>query len=181
MLIIFRSLHHNPYEIIMGQFIWFYPCDGVDAISVTANPEGFTTQNRVGQLLGYTQDEMVVAANECNLRFEIAILNKSTPSLLLVPQTRGKKDSSFLVQDLVSACNKLDVKNLHFTHYGFIQNKLSESEFIEIFTFMMNPLTQNTLRSIIWDIDVRAKSDLKSIYQNLSNQLPRSHEKAIWL
>ncbi len=38
MKIIFRLIPHDPMEIIMGHFIWFHPCAGVDAISVTANP-----------------------------------------------------------------------------------------------------------------------------------------------
>ena len=181
MQIIFKSIQHNPQEIIMGQYIWFYPCDGVDAISVTANSEGFTAQNRVGQFLEYTQDDMVTAANICNSKYEIAVLNKRFTTFFLVPQTRGQKDSILLIQDLVNACNALEIKTLHFTHYGFVQKKLPENEIIEIFKLILNPKTHTTLESIVWDIDLRAKNTLKIIYKDFITQLTYTKNKIIWL
>ena len=150
-------------EIIMGHFIWFHPCEDVDAISVTANPEGFTTQNSVGHSLGYDQEVMVDAAKACNDKYEIAILKKSTPPLLLVPQTYGRKDSLFLINDLIAACKHLKVKRLHFTHFGFIQKELPKSEVEQILKFMLNPPTQISLDTVIWDIDTRAVQDLQTI------------------
>lgn len=158
-------------EIIMGHFIWFHPCEDVDAISVTANPEGFTTQNRVGYLLGYDQEVMVDAAKACNDKYEIAILNKSSPPLLLVPQTYGRKDSLFLINDLMAACNHLKVKRLHFTHFGFIQKELPKCEVEKILQVMHDPHIQSTIETVIWDIDTRAVHDLQTISEamGLSN------------
>jgi hypothetical protein len=163
MKITFRPIKHDPMEIIMGQFIWFHPCEDIDAISVTANPEGFTTQNRVGQLLGYDQKVMTDAAKASNDKYEIAILNKSTPPLLLVPQTYGRKDSLFLISDLMAACNQLMVKRLHFTHFGFIQNVLPKNEVKQILSFMLHPFMQTSVDTVIWDIDTRVASDLQVI------------------
>jgi hypothetical protein len=154
-------------EIIMGQFIWFHPCEDVDAISVTANPEGFTTQNRVGQLLGYDQEVMIDAAKACNDKYEIAILNKSTPPLLLVPQTYGKKDSLFLIADLMATCNHLKLKKLHFTHYGFIQKELPKSEVEQILRVMLDPHIQSTIETVVWDVDSRVKDALQTIVSEL--------------
>ena len=161
MKIIFRPIPHNPTEIIMGQFIWFHPCEDADAISVTANPEGFTTQNSVRHLLGYDQEVMVDAAKASNDKYEIAILNKSTPPLLLVPQTYGKKDSLFLINDLIAACNHLKVKKLHFTHFGFIQKKLPKNEVKEILRVMLDPHIQSTIEIVIWDVDSRVEGEFK--------------------
>ena len=154
-------------EILMGQFIWFHPCEDMDAISVTANPEGFTTQNSVGQLLGYDQKVMVDAANESNDKYEIAILNKSTPPLLLVPQTYGRKDSLFLINDLIAACNHLRVKRLHFTHFGFIQKELPKSEVEKILQIMLDPHIQSTIETVVWDVDSRVKGALQTIVSDL--------------
>jgi len=151
----------------MGQFIWFHPCEDMDAISVTANPEGFTTQNSVGQLLGYDQKVMVDAANESNDKYEIAILNKSTPPLLLVPQTYGRKDSLFLINDLIAACNLLKVKRLHFTHFGFIQNELPKIEVEQILRVMLDPHIQSTIETVVWDVDSRVKDALQTIISDL--------------
>jgi hypothetical protein len=171
MKINFRPIKHGPMEIIMGHFIWFHPCEDVDAISVTANPEGFTTQNRVGHLLGYDHEAMVAAAKACNDKYEIAILNRSTPPLLLVPQTYGRKDSLFLINDLMAACNHLKVKRLHFTHFGFIQKELPKSEVEKILQVMHDPHIQSTIETVIWDIDTRAVHDLQTISEamGLSN------------
>jgi hypothetical protein len=168
MKIIFRPIPHNPTEIIMGQFIWFHPCEDADAISVTANPEGFTTQNRVGQLLGYDQEVMIDAAKACNDKYEIAILNKSTPPLLLVPQTYGKKDSLFLINDLIAACNHLKVKRLHFTHFGFIQKELPKSEVEQILRVILDSHIQSTIETVIWDVDSRVKDALQTIVADLA-------------
>jgi len=155
-------------EIIMGQFIWFHPVANMDAISVTANPDGFTTQSRVGQLLGYDQEVMVDAAKVCNDKYEIAILNKSTPPLLLVPQTYGRKDSLFLINDLIAACKHLKVKRLHFTHFGFIQKELPKNEVVQILQVMTDPYIQSTIETIMWDIDSRVKDALETIVSDLN-------------
>jgi hypothetical protein len=167
MKIIFRPIPHNPMEILMGQFIWFHPCEDVDAISVTANPEGFTTQNRVGQLLGYDQKAMIDAAKASNDKYEIAILNKSKPPLLLVPQTYGEKNSLFLINDLIAACNHLKVKKLHFTHFGFIQNKLPKNEVEQILRIMLDPNIQSTIKTVVWDVDSRVQDELQTIVSDL--------------
>lgn len=167
MKIIFRTIPHNPIEILMGQFNWFHPCEDIDAISVTANPEGFTTQNRVGQLLGYDQKAMIDAAKESNDKYEIAILNKSKPPLLLIPQTYGKKDSLFLINDLIAACNHLKVKKLHFTHFGFIQKELPKNEVEQILRVMFNSQIQSTIETVVWDVDSRVKDALQIIVSSL--------------
>ena len=135
---------------------------------MTANPEGFTTQNRVGQLLGYDQEVMIDAAKACNDKYEIAILNKSTPPLLLVPQTYGKKDSLFLINDLIAACNHLKVKRLHFTHFGFIQKELPKSEVEQILRVILDSHIQSTIETVIWDVDSRVKDALQTIVADLA-------------
>ena len=134
---------------------------------MTANPEGFTTQNRVGQLLGYDQELMVDAAKACNDKYEIAILNKSTPPLLLVPQTYGKKDSLFLIHDLIAGCNHLRVKKLHFTHFGFIQSHDATKDFVRILEIFLNPLIELSLRELIWEIDIRGLKALEDAYHEV--------------
>ena len=167
MEIIYRPIRHDPMEIIMGQFIWFHPVANMDAISVTANPDGFTTQSRVGQLLGYDQEVMVDAAKACNDKYEITILNKNTPPLLLVPQTYGRKDSLFLINDLIAACNHLKVKKLHFTHFGFIQKELPKNEVEQILRVMLDPHIHTTVETVVWDVDSRVKDELQTIVSDL--------------
>jgi hypothetical protein len=111
---------------------------------------------------------MVDAAKACNDKYEIAILNKSIPPLLLVPQTYGKKDSLFLINDLMAACNHLRVKRLHFTHFGFIQKELPRSEVEQILQVMHDPHMQSTIETVVWDVDSRVKEALKFIVAELA-------------
>lgn len=79
MEIIYRPIRHDPMEIIMGQFIWFHPVANMDTISVTANPDGFTTQSRVGQLLGYDQEVMVMQPKYAMTNMKLRFLTKVPP------------------------------------------------------------------------------------------------------
>jgi hypothetical protein len=57
------------------------------------------------------------------------------------------------------------LKNLHFTHYRFVQNKLPKDEIYEILSVMMSPLLNSTLEKVIWDIDVRQEDNMETMYQ----------------
>ncbi len=181
MNLVIRPIKRNPQEILMGQYIWFYPCDGMEAVSVTANSEGFATQKRVGDFLGFTHHAMVSAANMCNTRYEVTILNKSNPYLLLVPQTKGQKDCRFLIQDLMNACNALKIKTLHFTHYGFVQNGLPEKEVQEIFNLILDSSNNKNLDLMIWDIDLREIDCLKTICKKVKLKIPHLSNRVIWI
>jgi uncharacterized protein YfeS len=55
-------------------------------------------------------------------------------------------------------------ETLHFTHYGFIQNKLPSEEIEKILEVMLNPLTRSTLKQVIWDIDVRQDANMEYLH-----------------
>lgn len=152
----------------MGQFIWFYPYNSADAISVSANPIGFTTQNRVGDYLGYSIDEMLSSANLCNERDDIFLLDKKKPYLMLVPKTRGQRNVSLLIQKLILDCNQYEIKNLHFTHYGFVQKKLPELEVQQILGELELAQQKSRIESLIWDIDSRSADQFRAILSKFS-------------
>lgn len=167
MQIFFRPIKHDPIEILMGQFIWFHPHGAVDAISVTANANGFTTHNRVWEFLGFPEEDMISAANFCNEKNDIFLLGNKKPYLLLVPQTHGQKNSSFLIKKLILICNVHSIKSLHFTHYGFIQKRLPELEVQHILNELIEPKNNVNIDLLIWDIDSRAVDTMQTLTKNL--------------
>lgn len=165
MNITFRPIQHTFDEVIMGQAIWFRPINGVDAISATANAGGFTPLTSIARAYEWQQETIQEASNQCNEKGEVAILNILQPTLFLVPKTRGQSNTLFYVTDLLKAINHMKVKTLHFTHYGFIQDKLPSEEIEKILEVVMNPLTHSTLKQVIWDIDVRQDFNMRYLHK----------------
>jgi len=167
MEILFRPIQHDPMEIIMGQAIWFSPINGIDGISATANTEGFTPLTSIANAYDWDRNLINQASQQCNLKQEIAIVKQVMPMLFLVPKTKGDSNTEFLIEDLIHALNEMRIENLHFTHYSFIQNKLPKNEINQIFqTFEKN--IQNSLKKLIWDIDIRHKESF--IKLNISSK-----------
>ncbi len=152
----------------MGHKLGFDPIPGVEAISATANTRGFTPLTAIARMYGWSSNLIEAAAAECNRRRETAILDRLDPCLLLVPKTRGiwdwHRQAEFLATDLLQAVNHLGIKSLHFTHYGFVQEKLLSFEVERVFSLILNPLLTTTLEDMIWDIDSRAIDQFESIF-----------------
>jgi hypothetical protein len=159
MEILFRPIQHDSMEVIMGQVIWFTPINGIDGISATANTEGFTPLSSITTAYNWDRNLIRQATQKCNAKSQIVIVEQVKPTLFLVPKTKGNSDTEFLIKDLISAINEMQIENLHFTHYSFIQNKLPKNEINQIFqTFEKN--IQNSLKKVIWDVDRRHKESL---------------------
>ena len=62
----------------------------------------------------------------------------------------------------------MQIENLHFTHYGFIQNKLPETEVKKILMALNSSITKTTIKKITLDVDTRVIRKFESIF-NSSN------------
>ena len=165
MEILFRPIEHSFDEEAMGHAIWFQPIGDVDGISATANGEGSTPLTSIARAYGWQRETIRDASDKCNKKDEICILDNVNPKLMLVPKTKGHHSVLFYINDLLLAANHLKLKNLHFTHYRFVQNKLPKDEIYEILSVMMSPLLNSTLEKVIWDIDVRQEDNMETMYQ----------------
>lgn len=165
MEIIFREMPHTYDEVVMGQKIWFPGSIESDAISATANSDGFTPLTAIARRYGWDRDLVEQASRKCNRNGEVAIINDVKPRLLLVPKTKGKSEVAFLIDDLIAAANAINVDVLSFTHYGFVQNKLPKEEVNSILKVMMSPQTKSTIRVVVLDIDFRFKKEMITLWQ----------------
>ncbi len=168
MRLIFCVRDHTFDEICMGHQLGFPAIRGVDAISATANARGFTPLTAIARTFSWQRDVLEAAAAECNQRREVAVLNTLTPNLLLVPKTRGDggwlPDVDHLLTDLIAAVNHLQVRSLHFTHFGFVQGRPPEMEMRRILELWLSPLQESTLDVLYWDVDRRGLNTLTNLY-----------------
>lgn len=140
-----------------------------DAISATANADGFTVLGAIASGFNWDRNILNHAADECNKSGQVVIVNQLKPTLLLVPKTRANMNVSAVTKDLIDAANALGLKKLNFTHYLLVLNKLPKNEITEILTYLLNPNLVTTLETIYWDIDTRYKAEINSIYEKIAN------------
>ena len=164
MEIIFREMPHTYDEVVMGHKLWFPESIESDVISATANIDGFTPLTAISRKYGWRNDLLTAASAQCNIRNEIAVIKELTPTLLLVPSTKGKGDTDFLIKDLIKAANVVKADVLNFTHFGFIQNKLPIYEIQSILDVLFDENFKSSIRVIIWDIDFRFKKEMKQMW-----------------
>ena len=170
MEIIFRPMSHTQDEIVMGQKIWFPESVESDVVSATANASGFTPLTAIARTFDWDREMIVQASMACNERGEVAVLDKLSPKLLLVPKSNGSDPVEFLIKDLIAAANAVKGDVLNFTHFGFVQSKLPQSEIDSILDVMMHPSLKTTLRVTVWDIDFRFRRQMVTMWTRHRHQ-----------
>lgn len=136
----------------------------VDAISVTANWNGFTI------LRGYASspewrdvltEELV---QSCNLSNKVVALDGPEMMLFLVPRTKGHGTTLKLITDLFVAIERHKIKTLDFTHYACLRGNLPEGEILEILNFLFNPKLTTCLETLIWKVDARMEDEMRDLF-----------------
>ena len=172
MKITFRIQVNLEAEIRVGQKLGFTGVSGSDSISATANANGWTPLNAVRVAYRWELELIRAAADQCNARREVAIVSEVTPTLLLVPQmvkhATYKRTVEGYAIDLLMAAKHLNLKHLHFTHFGFLQSMKATSDFQKILEVFLNPLAESGLEELIWDIDYRGFRILLNAYDAVS-------------
>ncbi len=154
----FRSISHLSDEIYMGHMFLHHAIPVCDAISATANTNGFTPLLAIVRHFNWNHDVVTKAALACNKKSEVCVV-PLTPKLFLVPATKGHRDSRFLISDLIAATRANNVKALHFTHFGFMQSRLPRSEVIAVLDYLFSRSTSTGLEKIVIDIDARKEAE----------------------
>jgi hypothetical protein len=181
MKIVFRVHVHTEAEIQIGHKLGFTGLEGVDAVSATANPEGFTPLTAAARIYGWDRDVITRASEQCNARREVAIVDQVTPTLLLVPKVTRKTSYELTVEgcaiDLLMAAKHLKIKSLHFTHFGFMQSHKVAQDFRKILEIFLNPLSDLPLEQMIWEIDYRGLRLLKDTYHAVRSRFHLSRQE----
>jgi hypothetical protein len=176
MEIIFRPIYNSTDEISMGHRTWYRESIEVDAISATANNASFSPLNAIVRHFGWRTEIISSAVERCNEVREVAIINVLQPKLLLVPKTKGQNVLRYLVvaQDLINACNAINVGVLSFSHFGFIQTEFPRKEIASILRIFLDKSTASSIRVLIWDIDIRHKSEMLKLYEDIKFEISQT-------
>jgi len=125
-------------------------------VSMTANFRGFTPSNANINDMRYRKwpkKEILNMEDSCNELQEVMIFDYFSPSLLLVPKTRGKSDTKSLMKSLIEAANYIGAEYLHFRHYdGLLKGLTAVAEVTEIFQYFLNPDLETSLKEVLIDV-----------------------------
>jgi len=171
MRIILRSHTNSEEEINSGQKAGFTSIRGIDAISVTANLNGATPLSAVLQYLKVDKKTIRKIVDYSNINGRVELV-KNRPNLILLPPTRAEigrhKDVEFYAIKMLKICNAENFKELHFTHYGFMNGIFQKLEIRRILTILLNPLVYSTLETIYWEIDSRYIDEMRDLYHEVN-------------
>ncbi|MGJ4734867.1 hypothetical protein ACQV4P_18270 [Leptospira levettii] len=135
-----------------------------DGISLTAAlKDGFNIFGSLTAGLKMNTIEARKASDMCNRRGEVLIYKTTNPAIFFVPKTRGQKEETFLIKDLLDACSHCKVKRLMFTHYIYLMKQFPEKEVASIFSYIKE--NENIdLQTMIWEIDSNFYDSFLELY-----------------
>lgn len=165
----FQIIKNTSNEIFMGHKIWFQAVPRCDVVSATANAPGFTPLIAVARHFGWDYD-MIERAAACNASNKVRLMRSVTPTLMLVPATKGRGDSEELTFNYLDVLHELRPKCLHITHYGFLQSRLPVLEASWVLNRILGQMLPTSLQMITFDIDKRRSEDF---YRLMSPSLPK--------
>ena len=126
------------------------------SVSMTANFRGFTPSNANIDDMRYRKwpkKEILNMEDSCNELQEVMIFDYISPSLLLVPKTRGKSDTKSLMKSLIEAANYINAEYLHFRNYSyFIRGLEATNEVTDVFDYFLNPELETSLKEVLIDV-----------------------------
>ena len=186
MNIYFRSQKHTDHEIQMSHKLSFSLDSAFDnrhsftydnCISATANMEGFTTLKAIARVCKWDETPLKFYADIVNEHHCIRTLSDFTPSLIMLPQTRGstkyKAAPEYYMTEILKSATYHDMKRIQFTHFSFIRDRFPEREIAAIFKILLNPLITTTLNTFIFEIDSRYEKYVTELYLLIANNLYR--------
>jgi hypothetical protein len=172
MQFIFRIQKNTETEIDLGHKVSFTVADGADALSVSANSNGFTPLTaafRAMYLDPKIFEDQILDCRRSNKVVELKNTIFDNPKIILVPPTRGITGKfstyEYYAVRILEICNLHKLKNLHFTHYGFLNGGYDFIEVQRVMTTLLHPLIFTTLEKIYFEIDYRYSDEFINIYK----------------
>jgi hypothetical protein len=174
MQLIFRVQKNTDGEIQLGHKLSFTVEKYADAISVSANSNGFTPMNAVFRSMELDQNEYeseITACKKENKVIEIDYPYYFNRKIILVPPTRGRTNKydtyEYYTVRILEICNFYKLNTLHFTHYGFLNGGYNLDEVLRVMKTLFHPLAFTTLEKIYFEIDERYSNEFLHIYRHV--------------
>ena len=169
----FRVQKNTDGEIQLGHKLSFTVAEGVDAISISANPNGFTPLTAAFRALHLDHkdfEDEIIDCRKQNIVIELKNQPFNSLKLILVPPTRGRTSKhhtyEYYMTRILEICNVNNSKNLHFTHYGFLNGGYHLDEVLRVMKTLLHPLAFTTLEHIYFEIDERYYREFLNIFRH---------------
>jgi hypothetical protein len=179
---VLRVQKNTEEEIKIGHKVSFSIPRAVDAISVTANAKGFTPLSAAFRALYLDFRDYENEIRKCkkeDLVIDLMAHKDGMPQIILVPPTRGdtskNKAYEYYASRIIGICNAHSSRELHFTHYGFINGSFQWEEIHRLLLVFLNPLIHTTLTKMYFEIDARYEKELKQIFDYIAYGIFRSN------
>jgi hypothetical protein len=143
----------------MGHCSCGYTIPGIDCVSATANTDGFTPLTSLMRVYPWNEELIVETCKKCNQKSMPIVLENLWPRLVLVPQSKGELNPT-LTAAYAKCLNEGNVRNMHFSHYGFVQNRMALSELNDILLAIECEGEMANEMMMYIDIDTRSKNEM---------------------
>jgi hypothetical protein len=171
----FRVQKNTDSEIKLGHKLSFTVAEDIDAISISANPNGFTPLTAAFRAMNLNHKDFEDEIFACRKQ-DVVIELKNQPfnslKIILVPPTRGLPTKhhtyEYYMTRILEICNINNLKNLHFTHYGFLNGGYHLDEVLRVMTTLLHPLVFKTLEHIYFEVDERYYREFTSIFRHVN-------------
>ena len=168
-----RPIERQLEEIQMGHCIWGYTVPGIDCVSATANTDGFTPLTSL--MRKYPWDDALIgeACKDCNRDGVPLIVANLRPRLILLPQSNDNSNPR-VASAYVKCLLEEGVRNLHFSHYGFVQTQIALSEIEEILYAIESANEKDGEIMLYVDIDSRYAKEMNEFLEQRTRYLKPS-------
>ena len=139
------------------------------AISVTANHDGFTMFNAIVNAIGLDAGAAKRSAISAQDERRIIVEDFLGGKLLIVPTAVAQDDIERLSLELIKIANESGIKELLFTHFGFIPSEFPESHIRTILDTLITQRDCSTLSTLWWEIDPRHKQAMELLLAQYFN------------
>ena len=118
-------------------------------------------------------EDEIIDCRKQNIVIELKNQPFNSLKLILVPPTRGRTSKhhtyEYYMTRILEICNVNNSKNLHFTHYGFLNGGFDFDEVQRAMTTLLHPLIFTTLEKIYFEIDYRYLNEFINIYKYVNS------------
>lgn len=167
MKIVLRVHENAKEEIQLGHKLSFTSENNITALSATANLNGLTPLAAILRYFRISKKGIINQVVSSNVNGHVKFID-TFPKLILIPPTRGVSGRNQAIEyylvEALKVCNMHNINDLHFTHFGFMNDEFKEEEICRILKILLNPLIFTTLEKLYWEIDARYLDQMLAIY-----------------
>lgn len=123
----------------------------VDVVTATANAASCGTLDYISVQYKWPTQNLLSASKKVNRRKQLAVIQSTTPKLILVPKCIDVGASKQYISEMVDEISELDCKVVSITHLAFIKNL--QNEHVDLILSMLKKIKETKVKIVYLDIE----------------------------